>query len=143
MDGREFLPCAERLAASSSAADLRSAVSRAYYAAFHAALAFFRSCGIRFSKNSPAAHEKIPDCLDNSNIPDAVAVGRMLRSLRGSRNIADYDLESLVFEKEANVDLRIDAAKDIIKMIDDLDADRANVATILKAKARALGIHVT
>jgi len=36
MNGRDFLPAARRMAASSEEADRRSAASRAYYAAFHA-----------------------------------------------------------------------------------------------------------
>src|SRR5947208_16669493 len=37
MNGRDFLPAARRLANSADEADWRSAASRAYYAAFHAA----------------------------------------------------------------------------------------------------------
>jgi uncharacterized protein (UPF0332 family) len=37
MNGRDFLPAARRMATSSDEADWRSAASRAYYAAFHAA----------------------------------------------------------------------------------------------------------
>jgi uncharacterized protein (UPF0332 family) len=37
MTGRDFIACAERLAQNSAEAELRSAVSRAYYGAFHEA----------------------------------------------------------------------------------------------------------
>jgi uncharacterized protein (UPF0332 family) len=37
MTGADFLPLAHRLAASSSEPEWRTAISRAYYAAFHAA----------------------------------------------------------------------------------------------------------
>ena len=36
MTGRDFIACAERFAQSSTEAELRTAVSRAYYGAFHA-----------------------------------------------------------------------------------------------------------
>jgi len=41
MNGRDFLPLATRLAEGTTEADWRSAVSRAYYAAFHVARRLF------------------------------------------------------------------------------------------------------
>lgn len=142
MDGRQFLESATRLAGSSHAADLRSAVSRAYYACYHAALTYFASCGVRFSTSSPDAHTKIPMCLDNCNIPVATTVSGKLRSFRDDRNCADYDMNDSKFEATRNVELRLALAKEILAEIDTLAAE-PNVRRILQAQARALGLLVT
>ena len=46
MTGREFVGCAEQFARGSSEPMLRSAVIRAYYGAFHEALALLNACGV-------------------------------------------------------------------------------------------------
>ncbi len=45
MTGRDFIDCAEEFAEGRTKAALRSAVSRAYYGAFHEALALLGACG--------------------------------------------------------------------------------------------------
>jgi uncharacterized protein (UPF0332 family) len=143
MNGREFLPCAVRLFAGTSAADLRSAVSRAYYAAFHAALDFFGGCGVMFSKNSAQAHTKMPDCLDNTRIPAVIDISTKLRSLRSDRNCADYQMSDAKFEKEENVRHRIEDAEEIIALIDALRPDHTTIRKALRPQARLMGLNVT
>ena len=81
MNGREFLDSARRLSTSEHASDLRSSVSRAYYACYHAALSLCTGYGIRFSKHTTVSHSKMPQCFDNCNVPIARQVGQKLVSL--------------------------------------------------------------
>jgi uncharacterized protein (UPF0332 family) len=144
MNGREFLDSAKTLGTSARPSDLRSAVSRAYYGSYHAALELLESAGVRFTKGTPEAHTKMSQCLDNSNVTDAEKVARELNSLRDDRNTADYDMADTVFEKSTNVQFRILAAEQIIKQIDALVAvqsDRDALRAILKARAKQLGVH--
>jgi uncharacterized protein (UPF0332 family) len=145
MNGHEFLASAKRLSESPHAADLRSSVSRAYYAAYHVAHDFLVGCGIRFSSNTTEAHTKMPQCLENSNVADAVLVGRKLRSLRDDRNTADYELDDPVLEDSLNVAIRLRAAEQIVNSIDAIVAEHsesASLCAILRGRARSLGLRV-
>lgn len=86
MNGSEFIESARRLAESAECADLRSSVSRSYYAAYHAALVLIEGGGVRFGRTE--AHGKMPMCYEQSNVPIATDVGRNLNSLRDDRNTA-------------------------------------------------------
>jgi len=91
MKGREFLAVATLLAARATEAEWRSAISRAYYAAFHSAREFLSH--LRF--HVPAgeqAHAYLWLRLSNTGDPKTDAIGKLLRDLRGRRNNADYDL---------------------------------------------------
>ena len=50
MTGRDFVACAEQFAQGSSEAMFRSAVSRAYYGAFHEAVSLLHDCGVWLPK---------------------------------------------------------------------------------------------
>ena len=143
MIGRDFIESARALAQSDRPCDLRSAVSRAYYASFHAALLICESQGIRFPKS--IVHTKMPQCFDNSNVPGAQKVGRKLASLRDDRNNADYDVADLLFEDSGEASDRIRVAETIIDEIDSLVSEPTeyrNLAALLVTAARKLGIPV-
>lgn len=144
MNGREFLDSSKRLVARGHAADTRSAISRAYYAAFHAVRDFFSDCGIRFSEHSPEAHAKTSQCLDNSNVQMAIELGGQLRSLREDRNGSDYRMNDLQFQSATNAQLRIKIAEGIIASVDALatEPDRTNMRKLLRPKPRQLGLDV-
>ena len=62
MTGKEFIVLAERLAAEAGPAECRSAVSRAYYGAFHAALAGVPPLGgiLPPKGGTPAGDSRVP-----------------------------------------------------------------------------------
>ncbi len=93
MTPTDFLVLARELAAGNRETDWRTAVSRAYYAAFHSALAMAIRCGVRFGKSS-AAHEKVAYCLEHSGDAEIKAAAQLLGSLRIARNKADYEIEN-------------------------------------------------
>ena len=91
MTGREFLQLADELAAGTTEAEWRSAVSRAYYAAFHVARDLLTAC--RFTApRGDQAHAYLWLRLSNSVDPDLENAGSDLQTLRRNRNRADYDL---------------------------------------------------
>jgi len=91
MTGKEFIVLATKLAAETGPAECRSAVSRAYYGAFHAALALLARTGILLPPG-PEAHQKVRFCLLQSGEIPGTEAGEKLESLRRERNLADYDL---------------------------------------------------
>src|SRR5688500_5045380 len=98
MDAADFMTLALKLSQSSGEAQRRTAVSRAYYSAFHLARKLVDSCGVRFP-SSGATHDKLPFCLTASQDKTLVAASRRLNALRMARNIADYDLADEEFTK--------------------------------------------
>src|SRR5687767_792931 len=95
MDPRDFLDVAFDLAGEFREADWRSAVSRAYYAAFHVASDFMRQCGFNVPQGEQA-HGHAWLRLANSQDASLAQAGQDLHHLRGRRNRADYDLGTAV-----------------------------------------------
>ena len=116
MIGRDFLTVAIALSAGAAEAEWRSAISRAYYAAFHTAREFL----IRLRFRVPAgeqAHAHLWLRLSNTGDVKSDAIGRLLRDLRGRRNNADYDSSRPRTKSNA-----IDAANDARDLIAIMDA---------------------
>lgn len=117
MEPSDFISLAIRLSNSSQEADLRSAVSRTYYGAFHLARQFLGDCGLRFARKdlyAAEAHRKVRYCLSESANPDAIVASGRLRVLRDQRNEADYDLESTKFRTAANAAAMIRVSQEIV-----------------------------
>jgi uncharacterized protein (UPF0332 family) len=87
---RDYLPLAASLANGTSEAEWRSAVSRAYYSAFHVASDLLRSLGFTVPR-ADRAHAYAWLRLMNCNHQSVADAGRTLNELRGRRNEADYD----------------------------------------------------
>jgi uncharacterized protein (UPF0332 family) len=92
MNPRDFLEVADELAAGTREAEWRSAVSRAYYAAFHQTRNVLRQFGFSIPVANQA-HAYLWLRLANSGQPDLKQAGADLNNLRSMRNRADYDLE--------------------------------------------------
>lgn len=95
MDGSQFLTCAKDLATGTRPDQIRSAISRAYYAAFHVARSWINGYGIKFrvseyGKEGP--HKLVVDCLRTCPNRAVKKLGQQLLDLRTTRNTADYDL---------------------------------------------------
>ena len=71
MNGRDFLPVARSLAGSGGEAERRSAVSRAYYAAFHASRDLFKRLGFIVPR-ADRAHEYLYRRLNNCGLGPVV-----------------------------------------------------------------------
>jgi uncharacterized protein (UPF0332 family) len=98
----DFLELAERWVDRATEAEWRSAISRAYYAAFHEARRLLRELGFHVPK-ADAAHAYLSMRLSNSGVPDFQDAGYSLNSLRFERNRADYDIDRSLKQSHARV----------------------------------------
>jgi uncharacterized protein (UPF0332 family) len=115
MNWRDFLPLATRLAAETTEADWRTAVSRAYYGAFHVARRLFAD--LKFSvPRADRAHQYLVFRLCNSGEAAVEQAGRDLDTLRRLRNRADYDEAPALPQPQAAAAVRI--AEGIIQGLD-------------------------
>jgi uncharacterized protein (UPF0332 family) len=115
MEPRGFLVLAEALSQGTTEAEWRSAISRAYYAAFHMARRLLVQCGFTVPR-ADRAHAYLFLRLANSSHPDVQKAGGELDSLRGIRNEADYDLAKAMNQSTASMQVRI--AGDVIKVLE-------------------------
>jgi uncharacterized protein (UPF0332 family) len=95
MNGQEFIDVATRLAVATTATagTYRSAVSRAYYGAYHLAREFLNSLGFHASRGSNE-HQWVQRHFCNCQLLVASQLGRLLENLHVSRKEADYDLQA-------------------------------------------------
>ena len=91
-DWAEFLVLAQELAQRREEAALRSAISRAYYAAFGKAKAFLESEGVSFAADA-GDHAQVWETFRGSSNDVRYYIGEDGFGLRNSRNRADYDAE--------------------------------------------------
>jgi uncharacterized protein (UPF0332 family) len=93
MQPLDFLETANKLLTNSDVteADIRSAVSRSYYAVFLYIRQWWSTSGFRISR-SATDHTKIYQALFHADMPGARARGEDLRDLLTNRRKADYDL---------------------------------------------------
>jgi uncharacterized protein (UPF0332 family) len=130
MNPREFLDVADDLAAGIREGDWRSAVSRAYYAAFHVARRLLRGGGFVV----PSGDQVHAYCwlrLSNAGHPDVQEAGRGLSDLRTERNESDYDID-FPFPHADAVDAAHRADK-IIKLLELVAADSVLLAQVVAA----------
>jgi uncharacterized protein (UPF0332 family) len=143
MTGRDFLACAEQFAEGHAEAVLRSAVSRAYYGAFHEASALLHACGVWLPKTEQV-HVKVGYCLRDCGDPDAAIAGQQLDVLRSRRRIADYDLEDNRFAASSAVRREILKAHQVLKTFDRCRTKATgDFRTKIRSHARLLGLMVS
>jgi uncharacterized protein (UPF0332 family) len=115
MNWRDFLALAARLAAEATEADWRTAVSRAYYAAFHVARTLLSD--LRFTvPRADRAHQYLVFRLSNSGEASVEQAGRDLETLRRLRNRADYDETPAVTQPQASAAAQV--AQGVIQALD-------------------------
>ncbi len=117
MNGNDFIQLAGRLATSAEPASLRSAVSRAYYGAFHLAGEFLADIGHPVARNANA-HVLVARMLQSSGQPDAVRAGSLLGDLHSDRIKADYRLDDHRVETSAFARLKVESAHAIRSALD-------------------------
>jgi uncharacterized protein (UPF0332 family) len=135
MNGREFLVVAQVLLGDSREAAHRSAISRAYYAAFHVARHLMEDLGFTISR-ADRAHAYLWLRLSNSGEPHVELAGRELNDLRGDRNHADYDVVRRVSHADAAGRVRI--AERIMQILDSAAAEptRTSIVDAMKTYER-------
>jgi len=117
MNPRDFYALADELAKANSPAKRRSAISRAYYSAFHVGVDALRSLGFTVSKGA-AGHGEVVRCLVNSGDSPTSTAALRLSDLHSVRNRADYQLERVDVEQSSNTRAAVDQARVIIETFD-------------------------
>jgi uncharacterized protein (UPF0332 family) len=115
LNWRDFLSLAGRLTAGGTEADWRTAVSRAYYAAFHVARRLFADLNFSVPR-ADRAHQYLVFRLSNSGDTAAEHAGRTLETLRRLRNRADYDDKPALTQAQAAAAVQL--ATSIIQALD-------------------------
>jgi uncharacterized protein (UPF0332 family) len=110
MDGKDFLISAKKFVRSQFEADLRSAISRAYYALFHSAAQFLAELGFHIEQG-PGVHGAVRNRLYNCGVEQLVDFAQTMDELRTQRNKADYDMNSKEFQNQAISALKVAAAE--------------------------------
>jgi uncharacterized protein (UPF0332 family) len=98
MDGNDFIALAGKLAAPPAAdeAACRTAISRAYYGAFHVARSLLTELGFAAVGNANV-HGFVQHYLNGSGDPQACRAASLLSHLQMARNKADYRLDDRQF----------------------------------------------
>jgi uncharacterized protein (UPF0332 family) len=128
MDPHDFLTLAGALTTGTAEADWRSAVSRAYYAAFHVARLLLRQGGFAVPR-AERAHAYLFLRLSNSGHPLVEQAGVNLNSLRSTRNRADYDLDR-PFDEQTAID-NFQLADDVIRLLDQVPTVPTTMSAIV------------
>jgi len=115
MNWRDFLSLAARSAAAATEADWRTAVSRAYYAAFHVARQLMADLNFTVPR-ADRAHQYLAFRLSNCGESVVASAGRDLETLRRLRNRADYDDQPAVTQPQATAAVRL--AEAVIQVLD-------------------------
>ena len=94
MDGNDFIALAGKLVAAQTADDAscRTAISRAYFGAFHVACSFLADLGFHVLANANV-HAQVRRYLSVSGNADAIDASDILSDLQSARNRADYRLD--------------------------------------------------
>jgi uncharacterized protein (UPF0332 family) len=142
MNGRDFLPVARRLLAAADEADWRSAVSRAYYAAFHVARRLLSDLNFTVP-HADRAHGYLWLRLSNCGDPQVQAAGQQLKDLRRERNWADYEVARPLSLSLARGDVQ--TAEQIIQVFDlaAVEPTRTQITDAMKVYERDVLKDVT
>ena len=118
MEPRQFLYLAERLAEHGAfPVEFRSAISRAYYAAFHFGLILLREMGFSIVQNS-SSHEEVYQHLNNSGDDELARAASKMNDLRTRRIHADYELNRADVEEKKNARMLVHQAARLIETIE-------------------------
>ena len=120
MNHLDFLDTSERLIATHAPAeaDIRTVVSRSYYAVYHHVLSWWRD-NESFPDYRDRGHAKIQMAFFNAGMPDARDFSTILRTLNRNRREADYEL-AIYFDLEDGQSI-LNLARNAIAVFDRLD----------------------
>ena len=118
MNPRDFLVLAHLLATGTpKSANLRTATSRAYYAAHHVGAETLSGLGFTIT-TGPGGHGDVWNRLQNSGDMDLTVAGSQLADLHSNRIKADYRLKDGKAENQKNVRGHVEQAKKIVEAIE-------------------------
>ena len=124
---KDFLCTAEILLDSKSCGSgpERSAISRAYYAAFHAALSVFRKAGKPIPCNVNS-HRTVIDTFERCGGRFHI-VASVLKRLRDYRNSADYWDDEVDFTEDVDVVEQVGHATELVSLIEKIKLEMSEM----------------
>jgi uncharacterized protein (UPF0332 family) len=119
MDGNDFIALAGKLAAAPDPdeATCRTAISRAYYGAFHVAHSFLVELGFEPVRNANV-HAFVRHQLSGSGHADAILASELLDDLQSARNRADYRLDDPQFGSRRDAMLIVERAHLVVSAVE-------------------------
>ena len=117
MEAKAFLHLAMMLAQRPSPAELRTAVSRSYYAAYHKAREVLACLGFPVDEAGQGHHQAY-ERLMHSGVDAVKCAGSRLGMLQTRRIDADYRLSKVEIENQAMVKSLVGQADEILKVLD-------------------------
>jgi uncharacterized protein (UPF0332 family) len=126
MDGHDFIALAGKLAVAPSAdeATFRTAVSRAYYGAFHVGRSFLVELGFEPVGNANV-HAFVRHYLNASGNSEARLAATELSDLHTARNRADYRLDDPYVGSHSNAIVYVERAHGVVSALERCRADEA------------------
>lgn len=135
MNPRDFLDLARLLATGTAkSANLRTATSRAYYAAHHVGAEVLTGMGFRINTGA-GGHGDVWKRLQNGGDLDLTLAGSQLADLYSYRVKADYRLRDGKAENQNNVRGHVEQAKKIVEAIEQSCSSpkRQNILNAIKS----------
>lgn len=117
MDPREFESLASDLVSSGNPAYLRTAISRAYYAAFNVGVELLEGMGFKVNQG-PSGHANVQNRLNNSGSNELSRASSQLGLLRTRRIEADYRLDRKNVENRKTAEALVKEAERVIQILD-------------------------
>jgi uncharacterized protein (UPF0332 family) len=118
MDPREFQNLASELVNGRRASEIRTAISRAYYAVYNVGVEILTELGFRISEG-PSGHAEVRNRLSNSGESKVVMVGSQLNDFYTRRLHADYRLNRKDVENQKTAQALVELAKMMIRTLDE------------------------
>lgn len=115
MDYIEFSDLADELMKHKESAATRTAISRWYYASYHASFQFLEKIGIPIPDKDQ--HTAVMKRLINSDNMDIKSAGNKFKELKEYRKNADYDLDYTIAETPERVEKSKARSKSIIDYV--------------------------
>ena len=133
MKGRDFLTVAATLARSQKEPELRTAVGRAYYAAFNHICSFYNGVGIKWHRaDRDNPHRQVQNCLacctSREELKEFAKLSVLLGSLHAQRKKADYEMDASGFTDSSTCQAFVEGAKSCIAKFD--KDSKASVAAV-------------
>ena len=134
MNPRDFYILALKLSKSNQPVECRTAINRAYYAAYHVGIEILEDleCGIKISKNA-GGHGEVIKFLSNSGDKLTENAATQLNGLLSNRIKSDYRLDYSGVENKETADANVKVALGIIEILEDWSNDDAKRNQIAKA----------
>lgn len=131
MNPREFQQLALKLAAGASSAEIRTAISRAYYAAYNVGIEILREMEFKIIEG-PSGHGDVSNRLSNSGDQEIIKAGSTLGTLHSMRIHADYHLNMTNVENQKTAQALVEQANRTIKVLDECRSEPKKT-TVCKA----------